>query len=114
MLVGIYIEIPVPDFWKCWAGRGKNEQRVKKREDELDERREREIYAREQIKSLKLYTTNFPFSVVYNLPDLGGQDIKLSYYIQPLVITGNHATLLAKHTWSQRDCLHLTEDFLLI
>lgn len=41
---------------------------------------------------------NFLFSfIVYNLPDLGGQGIRLCYYIQPLVITSNYATHLAKH-----------------
>lgn len=71
---------------------------MKKREEESNEREGREIYVRGQIKSLKLSMTNFLFSfVVYNLPDLRGQGIRLCYY-NPLVITGNYATRLAKRT----------------
>lgn len=109
--MGVYTEIPAADLGICWAGRREEEQRVEKREEELDERQGREIYVRGQIKSLTLSMANFLFSfIVYSLPDLGGQCIRLCYYIQPLVITGNCATHLAKHIWSQWDCLNLTED----
>lgn len=78
-------------------------------------RQGREVYVRGQIQFLKLSMENFLFSlIVYILPDLGGQGMWLHYYIQPLVVTGNSATHLPKHTRPQWDCLTLTEDLSLI
>lgn len=99
----------------CWEG--KEVQKVEQREENLDKRQGRDVYKYTgQVISLKISMATFLFFIVCSLPDLGGQGIRLCYYSQSSVITGNWLCYMyvAKHVWSQWDCLNFTEDFSLI